>query len=164
MRRRGKSRLDVAYARCSEAQTATLRDETLDVQSDTRRLDLVSGPQQRGAFRRRLQRLRNDERDRLVGVAHAVVLQRLHTEREEALLGFRVAASGGRLAGVITSTTCGCALAASTSRCVTRPRAIVLTATPHTACLRDGCPRRSARPVTLRIASRRVSGWPTFEP
>ena len=75
------------------------RDETLDVQSDTRRLDLVSGLQERGAFRRRLQRLRNDERNRLVGVAHAVVLQRLQPEREEAVLRFpdrQPAAAGWR--------------------------------------------------------------------
>ena len=68
-----------------------LRDEALDVESDARRLDLVSGLQQSGAFRRRLQRLRNDERNRLVGVAHPVVLQRLHTKGEEASLRFRIA-------------------------------------------------------------------------
>jgi hypothetical protein len=37
-------------------------------------------------------------------------------------------ARGGLLAGVITSTTPGCALAASTSREVTRPRAMLATA------------------------------------
>ena len=37
-------------------------------------------------------------------------------------------ASGGRFAGVITSTTPGCALAAATSSAATRPRAMLLTA------------------------------------
>ena len=37
-------------------------------------------------------------------------------------------ASGGLLAGVMTSTTPGCAFAAATSRNVTRPRAMLLTA------------------------------------
>ena len=41
-------------------------------------------------------------------------------------------ASGGRFAGVITSTTPGWRLAASTSRKLTRPRAMLLTAS--TAC------------------------------
>ena len=91
-RRRRQSRLDVAMRDArGRADPHGFRDETLDVQSDTRRLDLVSGLQERGAFRRRLQRLRNDERDRLVGVAHAVVLQRLQPEREEAVLAFRIA-------------------------------------------------------------------------
>ena len=45
-------------------------------------------------------------------------------------------ASGGRFAGVITSTTPGCAFAAVTSRKVTRPRAMLLTA--RTACSMPG--------------------------
>ena len=91
-RRRRQSRLDVAMRDARRrADPHGLWDETLDVESEARRLDLVTGLQERRAFRRRLQRLRDDERDRLVGVAHAVVLQRLHTERKEASLGFRVA-------------------------------------------------------------------------
>ena len=100
-RRRRQRRLDVAVrAARRRADPDGFGDETLDVESEARRLDLVTGLQQRGAFRRRLQRLRDDERDRLVGVAHAVVLQRLQTEREQApACASGSPASGGRLAG-----------------------------------------------------------------
>ena len=61
-----------------------LRHEALaDVEADARRLRLVARREQRGAFGRRLQRLGDDERDRLVGVADAVVLQHLDAERED---------------------------------------------------------------------------------
>ena len=51
----------------------------------------------------------------LVGVADGVVLQQLEAEDERAVLFVRVLREGGLWSGVITSTTPGCALAASTS-------------------------------------------------
>ena len=59
-----------------DADPDGLRREALaDVESDARRLGLVTGSEQRGAFGRRLQRFGDHDGDRLVGVAHAVVLQ-----------------------------------------------------------------------------------------
>ena len=87
------------------------------------------GFKQRGAFGRRLQRLRQ-RRARSAGWRSArgrSAAPPMRKPKRPCLLSGSPA-SGGRLAGVITSTTPGCALAASTSRCVTRPRAIVLTA------------------------------------
>src|SRR5271156_1062373 len=74
-------------------------------------------------------------------------------------------ASGGRFAGVMTSTTRGCLFAAATSRNATRPRAMLLTA--RTAKSIPGgwlSAAKRARPVTFKTPSRRVSGWPMFEP
>ena len=51
---------------------------------------LVARRQQRGAFGRRLQRLGDHHRDRLVGVAHPIVLQQVEPEHERVGLGVRV--------------------------------------------------------------------------
>ena len=66
----------------------------------------------------------------------------------------------------MTSTTPGWAFAAATSRDVTRPRAMLLTATHGVEhARRVGDPRRSGRlPVVFSTPSRRVSGFPTLEP
>ncbi len=45
-------------------------------------LGRIAGRKQHGRFRRRLQRLGDDQRDRLVHVAHAVILQHLDAEAE----------------------------------------------------------------------------------
>ena len=98
------------------------------IQPNPRRLDVVARRQQRRAFRRGLKRFRDDDGDRLVGVSDPVVLQEIEPEHERMVFSSGSWASGVLLAGVITSTTPGWALAAATSRNVTRPRAMLLTA------------------------------------
>ena len=94
------------------------RNEALaGVEADPGRLGLVARRQQRGAFGRGLQRLGDHHRDRLVGVAHPIVLQQVEPEHERvAVFASGSCASGGLFAGVMTSTTPGCAFAAATSR------------------------------------------------
>jgi hypothetical protein len=82
------------------------------IQPDARRLGLVARRQQRGAFGGGLQRFRDDDGDGLVGVTNPVALQDIEPEREAIGLLVRSWESAGRLAGVITSTTPGCAFAA----------------------------------------------------
>ncbi len=60
------------------------------VEADAGRLDLVLGGEQRHALGGGLQRLGDHHRDRLVGVADAIVLQHVHAEREGAVLLVRV--------------------------------------------------------------------------
>ena len=85
--------------------------------------------QQGSALRRRLQRLGDHHRDRLARVAHPVVLEQVEPEGERRVLLVRIQRQR-RAVGRASSprTTPGCALAAATSRPVTRPRASVLTA------------------------------------
>ena len=90
--RRRKAGLDVAVmhlGRIADAHRG--RHEALvGIEADPRRLGLVARRQQRGAFRRRLQRLGDHHRDRLVGVAHLVVLQQVEPEHERMQLRVRI--------------------------------------------------------------------------
>ncbi len=82
---------DVAVHHVSRhAETHGFRREALKVEAGARGLDLIARRKQRGAFGRRFQRLRDDQRDRLVGVTDAVVLERLEAKPEEADLRVRV--------------------------------------------------------------------------
>ena len=60
------------------------------IEADAGRLHLILRRQQRRAFRRRLQRFGDHHRDRLVGVAHLVVLQQIEPEHERIGLGIRI--------------------------------------------------------------------------
>ena len=60
------------------------------VEADPGRLGLVGRREQARALGRRLERLGDDERDRLAGVADAVVLQRLDAPAEHRRLGVLV--------------------------------------------------------------------------
>ena len=60
------------------------------IEPDPRRLAVVARREQRGAFRRCLERLRDDHRDRLVGVADPVVLQQVEPEHEGVGLCVRI--------------------------------------------------------------------------
>ena len=60
------------------------------IEPDPGRLGLVARRQQRGAFRRGLERLGDHHRDRLVGVAHPVVLQQVEPEHEAGALRVRI--------------------------------------------------------------------------
>ena len=72
--------------RCSRRRMAGAdgrRHESLGrIQPDPRRLGLVARRQQCGAFRRGLERFRDDDGDRLVGVTDPVVLQEIEPEHE----------------------------------------------------------------------------------
>ena len=63
---------------------------SVGIQPRPRRLGLVAGRQQRGSFRRGLQRLGDHHRDRLVGITHAVVLQQVEPEHERVQLRVRI--------------------------------------------------------------------------
>ena len=63
---------------------------SFDIEPDARGLDVVLRRQQRGAFGRGLQRLGDHDRDRLVGIAHLVVLQQIQPEHEGVRLRVRV--------------------------------------------------------------------------
>ena len=84
LRCRGEARLDIAplhLGRVADADRG--RNEALaGIETDPGRLGLVAGRQQRGAFRRGLERLGDHHRDRLVRVAHTVVLQNVEPEHE----------------------------------------------------------------------------------
>ena len=60
------------------------------VESDPRGLGLIGRGEKARALGRGLQRLGDDEGDGLLGIAHAVVLQRLEAEAEKAVLDVRV--------------------------------------------------------------------------
>ena len=91
-RRRGQARLRrrrAALGRIADADGG--RDEAfVGIEADAGRLRLVARRQQRGAFRRGLQRLGDHHRDRLVGVADPVVLQQIQPEHERIALGVRI--------------------------------------------------------------------------
>ena len=63
---------------------------SVGIQPHPRRRGLVAGRQQRGTFRRGLQRLGDHHRDRLVGVTHPVVLQQVEPEHERVQLRVRI--------------------------------------------------------------------------
>ena len=92
LRGRGETRLDIAALQLGRIADADgRRHEALGrIEPDAGRLGLVARRQQRRAFRRRLQRLGDDHRDRLVGVAHAVVLQQIEPEHERVGLRVRI--------------------------------------------------------------------------
>ena len=89
---RGETCLDVAVTDLGGIADADHgRHETLAaIEPDAGRLRLVARRQQRGAFGRGLQRLGDHHRDRLVGVAHLVVLQQIEPEHERIGLGVRI--------------------------------------------------------------------------
>ena len=60
------------------------------VEPDRRRLDVVSRRQQRHAFLRGLERLRDHHGDRLVGIADAIVLKEIELEGEPARIVVRM--------------------------------------------------------------------------
>ena len=60
------------------------------VEADPRGLCLIGRGEQARALGRRLQRLGDDERDGLLGIAHAIVLQRIEAEAEQAVLAVRI--------------------------------------------------------------------------
>ena len=80
----GKTGLDVApmyFCRISDADAR--RHEALGrIKLNPRRIGIVARRQQRGSFRRGLQRLRDDDGDRLVGVTDPVVLQQIKPKHE----------------------------------------------------------------------------------
>ena len=92
LRRGGEPGLDIAalhFRRIADADAR--RHEAFGrVEPDPRRLAVVARRQQRGAFGRRLQRLGDHHRDRLVGVAHPVVLQQVEPEHEGVGLRVRI--------------------------------------------------------------------------
>ena len=170
LRCRGEARLDVAVLRISAGlPTPTAGGTKLSPASRPMRggQRLVARRQQRGAFGRGLQRLGDHDRDRLVGVAHLVVLQQVEPEHERVGLRVRIhPRAAACCAGVMTSTTPGCAFAAATSRKVTRPRAMLRDrehGIEHAGRVIVGRVAAPA-PLTFRMPSRRVSGWPIFEP
>ena len=130
LRRGGETGLDIAamhFRRIADADAR--RHEALGrIEPDPRRLASRSAATAARRLPSRLERFRDHDRDRLVGVTHAVVLQQVEPEHEGVGFSSGSCASAGLLAGVITSTTPGCAFAASTSRKATRPRAMLLTA------------------------------------
>jgi hypothetical protein len=73
------------------ADAHRLRREALGgIQPRPRQLGFVAGRQQRGSFRRGLQRLGDHHRDRLVGITHAVILQQVEPEHEPVQLRVRI--------------------------------------------------------------------------
>ena len=96
LRRGGKAGLDIAamhFRRIADADAR--RHEAFGrIEPDPRRLAVVARREQRGAFRRRLERFRDDDRDRLVGVTHPVALQQVEPEHEG--VGFCVRILGER--------------------------------------------------------------------
>ena len=73
LRRGGETGLDIAAMHLRRiADADARRHEALGrIEPDPRRLGVVARRQQRGAFRRGLERFRDDDGDRLVGVTHA---------------------------------------------------------------------------------------------
>jgi len=90
LRRRSETSLDVAttgFRRMSG--TDHRRHEALGrIKSDPGRLDLIARRQQYCALGRGLERLRNHDCDRLVGITHAIALQQIEPEGER--IGLRV--------------------------------------------------------------------------
>ncbi len=65
------------------SRTDSRRHEALSrIKPDPRRVDIVARRQQRGAFRRGLERLRDDDGDRLIGVTDPVALQEIEPKHE----------------------------------------------------------------------------------
>ena len=84
LRGRGQPRLDIAPLHLGRiADPDAGGNETLDrVEADPGRLGLVTGREQHGPFRRGLEGLGDHDRDRLVRVAHTVVLQNVEPKHE----------------------------------------------------------------------------------
>jgi hypothetical protein len=80
----GKTGLDVTVMQCCRKSRAdNLRREAFGcIEPDARRLDLVGRQQQCRSLGRGLKRFGDDDRDRLVGVADAIVLQHVEPEHE----------------------------------------------------------------------------------
>jgi hypothetical protein len=81
---RGEARLDIAAMHLGwHADADKGRNEALSVvEADPGWLGVVAGGQKRGAFGRGLERCGDDDGDRLVCVAHVVVLQNVDPEHE----------------------------------------------------------------------------------
>ena len=73
--------------------------EGLAIETDHRLLDIVAVRQQRSALLRRFERPADDHRDRLVGVAHHIVLQEVELEVEATLGGIGVLGELRRVVG-----------------------------------------------------------------
>ena len=92
-RRRGKARFDITSMHLGRVAEPTAGGTKLSSCCRGRSRAgsrFVARRQQRGAFRRGLQRLGNHDRDRLVRVTHLVVLQEIEPEHEGVGLGVRI--------------------------------------------------------------------------
>ena len=93
---RGKSGFDVTALRLRRVSRTDDRwhEALRGIKPQPRRLNFVARRQQRGPFRRGLKRYRDHDRNRLVGIADAIVLQEIEPEYEG--IGFCVRVHGER--------------------------------------------------------------------
>ena len=92
LRCRRETRLDIAaphFGRIADADGGR-HEAFAGIETDAGGLRFVARRQQRCAFRRGLQRLGDHHRDRLVRIAHLVVLQEIEPEHEGVGLGVRI--------------------------------------------------------------------------
>jgi hypothetical protein len=84
LRSRGETGRDIAPVYlCGISDADAFRHEAFRrIQPNPRRIGVVARRQESGAFGRSLERLRNDDRDRLIGVTDPVVLQQIEPKHK----------------------------------------------------------------------------------